>query len=85
MDPYIFFKHDQVGKLNLNLLISMHVDNLLIGGSKWRVEQFVEQFIEYLKIKRLGQLKKHLGVWWHWKVDPVTGEIFLNATMPKMP
>jgi len=29
-DPYIFFKHDEVGKLNL--LLSTHVDDSLIGG-----------------------------------------------------
>ena len=38
----------------------------------------------YLKIKRLGQLKKHLGVWWEWKTGPNTREIYLQASMPKM-
>jgi len=60
------------------------VDNSLIGGRKWQVEQFFKQFIQYLKIERLGQLKKHLGVWWEWKEDPQTGEIYLKVTMSKM-
>jgi len=59
-DLCIFFKHDKAGKLNL--LISTHVDDSLIGGRKWVMEAFFEQFVEYLKIERLGKLKKHLGV-----------------------
>jgi len=41
-------------------------------------------FVQYLKIERLGQLKKHLGVWWEGKEDPKTGEVYLKASMPKM-
>ena len=37
-DPCIFFKHDEAGKLNL--LISTHVDDSLIGGRKWVMEAF---------------------------------------------
>jgi len=32
----------------------------------------------------LGQLKKHLGVWWTWLTDKDSGEVSLRATMPKM-
>jgi len=39
-DPCIFFKHDEAGKLNL--LISTHVDDSLIGGQKWVMEAFFE-------------------------------------------
>jgi len=39
-DPCIFFKNDKVGKLTL--LISTHVDDLLIGGRKWMMEEFFE-------------------------------------------
>ena len=37
-NPCIFFKHNKAGKLNL--LISMHVDDSLIGGRKWVMEAF---------------------------------------------
>jgi len=34
--------------------ISTHVDDFLIRGRKWKMEHFFRQFIEYLKIERLG-------------------------------
>jgi len=43
---------------------------------------FFRQFIGYLKIERLGWLKKYLGVWWQWKEDPETKKS--KATMPKI-
>jgi len=48
------------------------------------VEKFYEEFAEHLKIEILGKLKKHLGVWWEWKTDPNSGEVYLEASMPKM-
>jgi len=48
-------------------------------------EGIFRQFIQYPKIlERLEQLKKHLRVWWEWKEDPQTGEVYLKALMPKM-
>jgi len=35
------------------------------------------------RIEWLGQLTKHLGIWWEWKTDS-QGEKYLIATMPKM-
>jgi len=81
-DPCIFFKHDEDG--NLVIAISTHVDDSLIGGRRSKLELFYQSFIEHLKIERLGKLKKHLGVWWEWKEDPSTNEIYLRASMPKM-
>jgi len=60
----------------LSIIISIHVDDSLIGGRKWQVEEFFIKFVQYLKIERLGQLKKHLGVWWEWKEAPQTREIY---------
>jgi len=65
-DPCIFFKLDQNGKLVI--IISTYVDDSLIGGWKNWVKQFYQEFSKYLKIGRLGKLKKHLGVWWEWQV-----------------
>jgi len=67
-DPCIFFKYNKAGKLSM--IISTHIDDLLIGRRKWQVEEFFKQFMEYHKTEWLGQLKKHLGVWWEWKEDP---------------
>jgi hypothetical protein len=35
------------------------------------------------KIDKLGNLSKHLGVWWTWKTD-ANEAIYLVATMPKI-
>jgi len=48
------------------------------------MKAFFEQFIKYLKIKRLRKLKRHLGMWWEWMTDSDTGKVYLRATMPKM-
>jgi len=62
--------------------VFMHVNKSVIGGRKWKIEQFFRQFVKYLKIKRLKWLKNHLGAWWHWKEDPEIREIYLKV--PKM-
>jgi len=66
------------------MLISTHVDDSLIGGRRWMVEKFYMEFAEHLKIEILGKLKKHLGVWWEWKTNPNDGEVYLEASMPRM-
>jgi len=81
-DPCIFYKHEESG--HLAIVISTHVDDSLIGGRKHKLEEFYIQFTRHLKIERLGQLKKHLGVWWTWLTDKDSGEVSLCATMPKM-
>jgi len=81
-DPCIFFKHDKVGKLSI--VISTYVDKSITGVRKWKVEEFFKQLVEYLKIKMLGQLNKHLEVWWEWKEDHSTGEIYLRVTRLEM-
>jgi len=81
-DPCIFFRHNEAGRLSM--VISTHIDDSLIGGRKWQVEEFFKQFMQYLNIERLGQLKKHLRVWWEWKEDPQTGEVYSKASMSKM-
>jgi len=57
----------------------VHVDDSLIGGRKWQVEEFFRQFVQYFKIERLGQLKKHLGIWWEWKEDHQLGRSLLEG------
>ena len=81
-NPCIFFKHDGTG--NLMMIISTHVDDLLIGRNRNHIDMFYKEFLGHLKLKILGKLKKHLGVWWEWRKDPKTKEIYLKASMPKM-
>jgi len=78
-DPCIFLKHDDHG--NLIFIISMYVDELLIGGRKNQLEEFYQDFSECLKIECSGWLKKHLGVGWVWKTEPATKEIYLRVMM----
>ena len=59
MDLCIFYKHDKKGRLCM--LISMHVDDSLIGRWQWMVEKFYVEFAEHLKIEILRKLKKHFG------------------------
>jgi len=54
------------------------------GGQKHRLEEFYSQFMQHLKIERLGRLKKHLGVWWARLTDKNNGEVYLHASLPKM-
>jgi hypothetical protein len=80
-DPCVFFKRNGDG--NLVLLLCSHIDDSLIGGMKKEIESFYTQFEKYLKIERLGKLKKHLGVWWDWGKDE-NGDATLTASMDKM-
>jgi len=38
---------------------------------------------ERFNTKELGQLKKHLGIWYEWKYDQ-GGELYVEATMPEL-
>jgi hypothetical protein len=77
----VFYKHNDDEKLAL--LLCSHVDDSLIGGLKSEVEAFYDEFEQYLKIERLGKLKKHLGVWWTWGTDE-NGDPTLTADMNDM-
>ena len=80
-DPCLFFREDENGILLL--LVVVHVDDSLITGKKSEVDRFMDEFENYLKIERLGPLRKHLGVWWEFCTDD-DGEIYLEASMEKM-
>jgi len=55
-DPCIFFRCNEAGRLSI--ITSTHVDDSPISGRRWQVEEFFKLFVQYLKIQRLGQLKK---------------------------
>jgi len=45
--------------------------------------RFKEKVKERLNIKELGQLKKHLGIWYDWKQEQ-GGEMYVEATIPEL-
>jgi hypothetical protein len=81
-DPCVFFKHGDNGELILILVV--HVDDTLITGPEDEVHKFMDEFEKHLKIERLGTLKKHLGIWYNWKSDAITGDEYLEANMSKL-
>ena len=77
VDPCIFYLKRN-GKLVL--LFASHVDDCAVAGKPSDVEWFKKEMIKkYFTIKELGQLKKHLGVWYKWGEDS-TGR-YLESSM----
>ena len=64
VDPCIFYKKDQNGKLTL--LCAVFVDDTLVTGLDREVKRFYEEFQRHYNIEILGKLSKHLGVNWTW-------------------
>jgi hypothetical protein len=56
--------------------------NLLVG-TKEEVQGFKEGVKARFESKDLGKIRKHLGIWYEEKYDQ-NGELYLEATMPKM-
>ena len=79
-DPCIFYKTD---KGRLVLLLVLYVDDTLCVGRRTEMIWMYQMIERKFNIERLGQLKKHLGVWWTWKKD-LKGKKYLVANMPKM-
>ena len=63
--------------------MATHVDDTLVSGRKKEIENFYKEFEKHLKIDRLGQVRKHLGVWWTFHVDS-NEDIYLKAEMEDM-
>jgi hypothetical protein len=66
----------------LELVIACHVDDSIIAGSKPVIDEYLKDFEKHLKIKGLGRVKKHLGIWWAWKEDD--RGVYLEGSMDKM-
>ena len=91
-DPCSFYQRDE--KNLLKIALSIYVDDSIIIGSRKDVDQFYSDISKYLKIEKLGRLKKHLGVWYSWCRFPwVEGEdglaleggfLYLRASMPQL-
>jgi hypothetical protein len=78
-DPCILYKY----KGNeLTLVLALYVyDTLCLGHSK-ELEWLYTNIETKFKIERLGQLKKHLGIWYEWKKE--NGETVIEASMPQL-
>ena len=65
-DPCIFYKQKNG---SLTLLLAIFVDDTIITGKREDVDWFYNEIEKRFNIERLGQLKRHLGIWWEWKKD----------------
>ena len=80
-DPCLFYQLDKMN--NLELLLTLHVDDMLLSGWKSAVKKYLSDLQKELKIEILGLIHKHLGVWWEWKTDE-NGDEYLEASMDGM-
>ena len=80
-DPCVFVKRDNKG--TIVMMMATHVDDTLVSGRKKEIDEFYVAFERYLKIDRLGQVRKHLGVWWTFHVDS-NDDLYLKADMEDM-
>jgi hypothetical protein len=80
-DPCVFYIRNAAGQTIL-VAVCFVDDTLLVGTKEW-VEWFKAGIKKRFGYTDLGKLKKHLGIWYEEKFDE-NGEIYLQATMPKM-
>ena len=78
VDPCMFF----VKGKELEMVVVIHVDDMVIAGKKDTVKTFKEELGEHYTIKDLGVLSSHLGVNYEWLRDK-KGEKYLSASMDK--
>ena len=62
------------------LLAVVHVDDVLLSGTRKTIEKLKTELRKRFNISELGLLKKHLGVWYDWKKDK-NGEAYVVASM----
>ena len=80
-DPCVFVKRN--AKQEITMIMATHVDDTLVSKRKHEIEKFYADFERHLKIDRLGQVRKHLGVWWTFHTDS-HGDLYLKADMEDM-
>jgi hypothetical protein len=64
--------------------LAMYVDDTLCLGHKEELEWMYKEIQKKFKIEKLGRLKKHLQIWYEWKNDKITKQLYLEASMPKL-
>jgi hypothetical protein len=80
VDPCVFYKKFEG---DVVLVAVCHVDDNAIAGTPVWTKWFKTGVKKRFGITDLGILKKHLGIWYKWKVDE-HGERYVVATMPKL-
>ena len=53
----------------LTILLCTYIDDLAVTGTQADVNKFKLALKQYFNIKELGQICKHLGVWYEWVED----------------
>jgi hypothetical protein len=81
VDPCLFYWKNAAGEVILMAVV--HVDDILLVGEKETIEKFKSELKKRFNISDLGQLKKHLGVWYDWRTDD-NGETYIVASMTKL-
>ena len=78
-DPCVFYlkENDKV-----SLVTMIFVDDTTLYGLKEKIEWFKKKLKERFNISDLGRLRKHLGVWYEWKMGKDGIEI--EATMDQL-
>jgi hypothetical protein len=77
----VFYKKNDKDE---TLLIAVcHVNDTQLCGLKSEIQWFKTEIKRRFKIKELGRLKKHLGIWYEWLTDE-NGEVYIQARMPKL-
>jgi flavin-dependent dehydrogenase len=64
-DPCVFYRVTIQGYLDH--VITCHVGDLIIAGSKPAIDEYLKDFEKHLKIERLGRMKKTLEYGGHGK------------------
>jgi Reverse transcriptase (RNA-dependent DNA polymerase) len=66
----------------MTLILALYVDDTLCLGHEQEISWLYNNIEKRFKIERLGQLKKHLGIWYEWKQEQ--GETIIEATIPQL-
>jgi hypothetical protein len=66
----------------MTLMAVVHVDDVILVGTKKAIEEFKKQLKERFNISDLGRFKRHLGVWYEWSVDKRYNDFYhLNESL----
>ena len=66
-DSFIFYKKDDIGRLEL--VMSVHVDDVFMAGNRDSLEKIKQKFKHNLHIQDYGKVKKFLRVYYEWGRD----------------
>lgn len=79
-DPCLLFKRNE--KNELSLIVTTTVDDCAISGTNEDIEKLMDEVQQRFKITREGEIKKHLGAIYEWKINE-EGKHICECTMDK--